>query len=215
MGSDELMDVSNPDRRNLNVISLAIITYFIASGQLTGDVLTLQFVDVEFSKPEVLVVLLWIFFGWFWLRFHISLDRQVFSHLGPSIAKTLFNNNFKELRKIRSRIENKEITHFKRDGKDSIPLNTEWRIKYAAMLSGDRAHQPDEVRIKYKSVQSLTLILKSITCHEAFATILLPHLLALTAVLLGITHLILLLIDYIPWLVTKFYLVMAISLLNE
>jgi hypothetical protein len=60
---------SNAERRNLTVLSVSIILYFLAGGALTSDIVRLQVINVEFQNPEVLKYFVWILLLWFGFRY--------------------------------------------------------------------------------------------------------------------------------------------------
>ena len=60
---------NNPDRRNLVVVSLSVLIYYLGGGEFKGDVLKLPLVNMEFERPEVLVGFLCCSFIWFSLRY--------------------------------------------------------------------------------------------------------------------------------------------------
>lgn len=79
------MHDSSPERRNLMATSLAFIAYFVAGGEVAGDVVRVQVVNIRFADPTALVVLAWTLLIWFayryWLihrgAFSEALDKEV------------------------------------------------------------------------------------------------------------------------------------------
>ncbi len=63
---------NNPERRNLVVLSISIILYFLAGGGITDENIRLQVVNVTFSKPEVLVKFVWLLLFWFIYRYWLN-----------------------------------------------------------------------------------------------------------------------------------------------
>ena len=63
------MDDPNPDRRNLNLLSLAIIVYFIAGGRIQDDAIRLQIVNISLERPWAFFVVIWLLYFWFLIRF--------------------------------------------------------------------------------------------------------------------------------------------------
>jgi hypothetical protein len=62
---------SNQERRNLTVLSLSIIVFYLADGSLQDVNVKLQIINVVFSKPEVLANFAWILLFWFCFRYRI------------------------------------------------------------------------------------------------------------------------------------------------
>lgn len=58
----------NAERRNLTVLSLAIIVYFIAGARPTGQI-GLPLVNVTFSNTYMLVTVVWMMLFWFNFRY--------------------------------------------------------------------------------------------------------------------------------------------------
>jgi len=98
------MHDSSPERRNLIVASLAFIVFFAAGGEITENIVRVQFVNIQFTEPKVLVVLAWTLLCWFayryWLThtglFLVALDKElrfwssrayVRSHIGNRLDK--------------------------------------------------------------------------------------------------------------------------------
>ncbi|QTH71662.1 hypothetical protein [Pseudoalteromonas xiamenensis] len=62
---------SSPERRNLSVLSLSIIIFYLAEGRLTDSIVRLQVVNVKFERPEVLCFFLWGVLVWFLFRYWV------------------------------------------------------------------------------------------------------------------------------------------------
>ena len=60
---------SNPERRNLTVLSLAFVAYYYCGGSAVSDHVSFQLVSMKFSRPELLAVLVWMSLLWFLLRY--------------------------------------------------------------------------------------------------------------------------------------------------
>jgi hypothetical protein len=58
----------NAERRNLTVLSLSIIVYFLGGAEPTGQI-GLPMVNVSFNNTEVLVATVWIMLLWFHFRY--------------------------------------------------------------------------------------------------------------------------------------------------
>ncbi len=63
---------NNPERRNLVVLSISIILYFLGGGSITDENIRLQVINVTFSKPEVLVKFVWLLLFWFIYRYWLN-----------------------------------------------------------------------------------------------------------------------------------------------
>ncbi|UAA39130.1 hypothetical protein KIH87_01820 [Paraneptunicella aestuarii] len=60
---------NNPERRNLMIMSLSIIVFYLAGGEVTDHNIRLQIVNVHFTKPEILGYFVWILLVWFAFRY--------------------------------------------------------------------------------------------------------------------------------------------------
>jgi hypothetical protein len=79
---------TNPERRNLVVVSLAFIVYFYGGGVLLEPTIRLQLINIQFTKPHILEALAWILFVWtlwrYWLinkgKFSNNLRSETDTH---------------------------------------------------------------------------------------------------------------------------------------
>ena len=60
---------SNPERRNLSLLSISIITFYAAGGEVIDNVVRFQIINVGFHKPEVLAYFVWGILCWFCFRY--------------------------------------------------------------------------------------------------------------------------------------------------
>ncbi|HTF97062.1 MAG TPA: hypothetical protein VL995_13070 [Cellvibrio sp.] len=63
---------SNPERRNLVVLSAGIIIYYLAGGTIEDKQLTLEIVNIQFTKMWVLQLSVWVMLSWFLFRYWIE-----------------------------------------------------------------------------------------------------------------------------------------------
>lgn len=70
---------SNPERRNLVVLSSAIIIYYLAGGSVKEKTLSLEIINIEFSNTAMLSVIVWFMLGWFSFRYFIE-NRYVITN---------------------------------------------------------------------------------------------------------------------------------------
>lgn len=70
---------SNPERRNLMVLSTSIIVYYLAGGVIVDDQLTLELVNIKFAKGWVLQIFIWMMLLWFGFRYWIE-NRETLIH---------------------------------------------------------------------------------------------------------------------------------------
>lgn len=60
---------SNPERRNLTLLSMAIILFYLGDGKIIGETIRFQVVNIQFENPEILSYFTWILLLWFALRY--------------------------------------------------------------------------------------------------------------------------------------------------
>ena len=65
---------SVPERRNLLLLSIGIIVFYLAGGQLTDEVIRIHIINVRFSNPNVLIYLVWGLLFWFCYRYWLVLQ---------------------------------------------------------------------------------------------------------------------------------------------
>ncbi len=62
---------NNSERKNLTILSLAIILFYLGGGNVSGSGIRLQVVNVTFSNPEVLIYFVWGMLVWFCYRYWV------------------------------------------------------------------------------------------------------------------------------------------------
>ncbi len=63
---------SNPERRNLTILSLAIIVFYLGEGYLLNKEISFTLINVGFHKQAVLVVFVWVLLFWFLFRYTVT-----------------------------------------------------------------------------------------------------------------------------------------------
>lgn len=107
---------SNPERRNLTVLAVAIILFYLGGARLVGTGLNLPMVNVEFTRTWALQAALWGALIWFHFRYWqtwkdegkkaIRDDMESFFHC-PGVLKYLKEN---------VKVPNDQKTVFKANG---------------------------------------------------------------------------------------------------
>ena len=87
---------SNPERRNLSVLALSIIIFYLADGEFTESTVRLQVINVQFSNPQILVFFVWGLLGWsmfrYWLIHQGEWKKDFYAEL--SYVPNFFYNNY-------------------------------------------------------------------------------------------------------------------------
>lgn len=87
-----MINDSSPERRNLMVLSISIILYYAAGGSITDPVVKFPMVNVEFSRPEILGIAVWVALFWFAFRYwQVTRDSTI--HEFNSIFLKQLNKN--------------------------------------------------------------------------------------------------------------------------
>ncbi|HHF3026171.1 TPA: hypothetical protein ACPJ0Z_004472 [Vibrio diabolicus] len=191
---------SNAERRNLIMISMSLIVFFYSGGTFTDETIRLQVVNVHFSRPLVLVVIVWAVFFW-------SLYRYWLIHNGEFSSKFMAEiRQMKNDRVILKYIERKQgikfIEYPQTDGYvidtivfDNGVLVPELSMAHNVKWSNDRSLQSYSFNkdldfdrfIRFNSASGLLtqvlLLLKCAFSKKSFSDYLAPYLLALLAIL--------------------------------
>lgn len=67
---------SNPERRNLVVLSFAIIIFYLSGAKLQDDYLKLAFINVSIEDITSLIIIVWCMLGWFLFRYVITNHKK-------------------------------------------------------------------------------------------------------------------------------------------
>jgi hypothetical protein len=63
---------NNPERRNLTVLSLSIIVFYLAGGYFIDNEIKLKIVNIGFHNREVLGYLVWVMLAWFLFKYWLA-----------------------------------------------------------------------------------------------------------------------------------------------
>ncbi len=63
---------NNPERRNLTVLSLAIIVYRLADGHLLNKEMSLTLINIGFENQQALIFIMWFALVWFLFRYVVT-----------------------------------------------------------------------------------------------------------------------------------------------
>lgn len=67
---------SNPERRNLVVLSMAIIAFYVGEATV-GNELSLPLVKLTFNDAQALGYLAWVMLAWFWFKYWITAKNEI------------------------------------------------------------------------------------------------------------------------------------------
>ena len=63
---------NNPERRNLTLLSIAIIVFYLAGGYFIGNEIKLKVINVGFHNREVLGYIIWVMLAWFLFKYWVT-----------------------------------------------------------------------------------------------------------------------------------------------
>ena len=66
------MSDGNPERRNLVLLSIAIIVFYIADGEIIDNTLKLQFINIQFNNFQILSTIVLVMLLWFLFRYRLT-----------------------------------------------------------------------------------------------------------------------------------------------
>ncbi|MCZ4286381.1 hypothetical protein O4H29_16240 [Marinobacter salarius] len=186
---------AHAERRNLTVLSLSIIVYFLAGGVPTGNI-SLPMLSIKFTRSEILAIMVWAILVWFHFRYWQE-TRSVFqAKIRDRLA--IFAKSHQPLRNYlkKSQGHGKDalvtvtVTEFKleRYGSDS-----QKRWIAATLIKNQDAQGGKTVAYKFESFRDKVEIWKTLLsmskiegCTWAYWT---PYILAGFAYILGGVHL--------------------------
>ena len=169
---------SNPERRNLTILSLAIIIFYLAEGKLVGSNLNFTLVNIRFEDKGMLIIIVWSMLFWFLFRYAVTNRHK---H-GDEMRKTgiMVNMDYAPVRKYLHK-HNKE-KHLPKLNKAKVFCNVpaEWYMGF-----------PNKY-IQLKGLDGYLIIklylIKTLFKHRATTDYYTPYLLFLFAVALGINE---------------------------
>jgi hypothetical protein len=68
---------SNPERRNLVVLSMAIIAFYVGGCEITDGVIELPLIKLKFTDPYHLAFLVWVMLFWFAFRYWVQHSAEI------------------------------------------------------------------------------------------------------------------------------------------
>jgi hypothetical protein len=203
-----MLEEDNIARRNLILISAAMITYFYAGGNLAEGKLTFQLISLEFSEYEKLGHLAWVLFAWVWLRYYqlsrINEDRHmdlnINSHSGFLcwLAKRVFlratvTDEFRY--ELRNYVANSASINY--DENEDIFRFVISRFKLKNGLNSIIARETDIslntpfiINLSQRKIRFIRYIMIIYTSFNGriFTTYIMPHIFAFIVIIMGVSR---------------------------
>jgi|GEM_PF-4238735 len=200
------MEDSNIARRNLMFMSMAIIAYLYAGGQLADGKLTFQIISLQFEAQEKLAHLAWALFFWFWLRYYqlsarlLSVDLKSDLNLKKYSPFVLWLA--RKTIKLTKKINEESILRFDKNEPTSVQLYCDDDYRWYYHITNYREYgegisclvDDDDRRWILSPAIGLVIyfIIRLYTAFhgKAFALYMMPHIVAGTAFMAGAAGLI-------------------------
>lgn len=174
---------NNPERRNLTVLSLAIIVYYLAGGQFLDGKVNLMLINATFTNPSMLIAIVWVMLCWFLFRYIVT-NKQQDSHAMHQTATITNMNNYLTRQYLDKHSETPLIAHLN-NTKIYFNTNNKWTMRFDP-IDGTRGELNSELNgiLGYlvKTLYMIKIALKNRLITDYYT----PYLLFLWAVGLGI-----------------------------
>jgi len=203
-----MLEDDNIARRNLILISAAMITYFYAGGNLTEGKLTFQLISLEFSEYEKLGHLAWVLFAWVWLRYyqlsrlnedrHMDLNINRHSRFLCWLAKRLFlrTTATDEFRyELRNYVVNSASINY--DENEDIFRFVIGRFELKNGLNSIIARETDSslntpfiINLSQRKIRFISYIMMIYASFNGrtFTTYIMPHIFAFIVIIMGVSR---------------------------
>ena len=104
---------SDAERRNLSVLSGAIILFYLSDAKLASDTLSLPMVNLTIKDVDTLVIFLWATLFWFCFRYWQESHEAGLLAISQCLNKHPYRNHKSIHRNIQSSFEGKQLVSVK------------------------------------------------------------------------------------------------------
>ena len=167
---------SNPERRNLTILSLAIIIFYLAEGKLVGSNLNFTLVNIQFENKGMLIIIVWSMLFWFLFRYVVTNRHTHGNELDKS--GVFVNMDFAPVRQYLKKLQQDRYLPNLTHAKVFCRNPTDWYMGYP------QAHTPLKGLDGYLIIK--LYLVKTLFKHRATTDYYTPYLLFLFAAALGI-----------------------------
>lgn len=152
------IEYSDPETRNLSIISMAFIVYYLGGGSFPKDQLSLQVISIEFEKPLILAIIAWIMLFWFLYRYWVT-HKGIFSKQYWSEV-TDYKNHPHLRRYVEKKLENESLLPIQKiPPHEKEAIEEGWVINEIAQIDGKTSavaeYATDVTRDKYGNIKQL------------------------------------------------------------
>lgn len=184
---------SSPERRNLIILSISIIVFYLAGGELVDNSVRLQVVNIAFSKPEVLAYLVWLLLLWFCYRYWLVMQGSWKEGLHHEINALPIPSIYYHYLVKRFNLSNDFTNSYKED-KHWLTINTDhsceiFEVQHIFKVDGgNQKSKYEKMSTKIDKLIILTYLVYLFFRRPTLSTYAMPYFLFTTALALGILN---------------------------
>lgn len=191
---------ASPERRNLSVLSLAIIVYYVGGGYVADSSISLPMLNIGFTRPTALVVLLWGTLLWLHFRYWQEMHGSGMGRIREELAEVCKRHPIvvqflaQRIEALPSEANGFHVKDFRIDSNG-------WRAKYAPYKGGEPDSKgsvaaKQDLSAKWVTIQGdgavsvkVRVTLSALRTEGSLWAYWAPHLLVLAAYSLGLADL--------------------------
>jgi hypothetical protein len=183
---------NNPDRRNLVLLSISIIIFVLAGGEVADDNIRLQVINVHFNKPIILEYFVWIMLVWFTYRYWLgnkgSWKKGFYDEVGDSLnSKICYSHMYKKFGLSDDYTNSYHPDrHWLTLSSDSMGQTVRFQHIYK-LESGQQKSEFKEIETLSDRLMMAVCIAVTFVKEPSLSTYFLPYLFTLLAVALGVS----------------------------
>ena len=182
----------NAERRNLTILSLSIIVFFLGDAELEGDRIGLPLINVVFTNHQVLIAIVWAMLAWFVFRHWQENHDDYVGKLNETIrAKAERSRHVKRVVKAAANKESSDAVEVEIHDLRRQPIGREWKASFTTRRPGEAINTDPKMKYfvfkGWKGRLSMTILKMSLSLTNGFIIgYWTPYVLCFFAVILGI-----------------------------
>lgn len=182
---------NNPDRRNLVILSISIILFFLADGEIIDENVRLQIINVVFNKPNVLENFVWILLFWFiyryWLTNKGSWKEGFYKEAKCRLFEKLYYPYLVKKFNLSDDFSNSWYPDKHWVSFDSNFMLSEFGFRHTSKdENGKQKHQSKPIETVSDYILVIMVTIVTFFTEPSLSTYFMPYLFALIAIILGI-----------------------------
>lgn len=188
---------SDPERRNLTVMSGAFIIYYLAGGSFKENQITLEVININFSRPTVLAVIAWLMLFWFIYRYWQTHRGKFESEFRIELERYIQRGSLEQyvLKNLRPPEENvrREFNLYTIRWKIGRPYAMYNNNEFTTSQHGHKTYTLNESErdMRLSGVGWMLAIhatLRTLITEGSFASLIVPYILAAVAITCGVVN---------------------------